>query len=157
MAQYLAHELKRWHYRRPVTLGERSAFQVVIESNQVTAKPLDQRADREMNFRVPRGNRLGFHQNICQRGPIDCEGPRGGCRLNGKGRFARDHKSILADRIRHSVNAERFMVACRLQSPSIDLSMIPVSTPTFLGVYCRGALSRQLALRALSSDVGSPP
>jgi len=49
------------------------------------------------------------------------------------------------------------MVACRLQSPSIDLSMIPVSTPTFLGVYCRGALSRQLALRALSSDVGSPP
>src|ERR1700675_1709679 len=95
MAQYFAHALECWHYSDPVIVAERSAFQVVVESNQVTAKPLDKCADGKMNFRVPiLGGCLGLRQEVCQSRPINCEGPRRGCRLSGSGCFARGHKVL---------------------------------------------------------------
>jgi hypothetical protein len=53
MTQYFSHELKRWQHSNPVTLGERSAFQVVVKSNQVTAETLDKCANGKMNFCAP--------------------------------------------------------------------------------------------------------
>jgi hypothetical protein len=135
MAQYFAHGLKRWQYSNPVTLGERSALRVVVESNQVSAKPLDKSADVEMNCSAPvLSCDLGLRQEVCQLRPINSEGPRGGCRLSGTGCFARGHRSILADRICRSATAEWFIITCRLQSPSVDPAIVPVSTPTFPGV-----------------------
>jgi hypothetical protein len=141
MAQYFAHALECWHYSDPVAVGERSAFQVVVESNQVTAKPLDKCVDGEMNFRVPiLSGCLGLRHEVCQSRPINCEGPRRGCRLNGSGRFARGHKALLADRFCaarscQSTSVEQFRLAvCRVQSPSVGLAIVPVTTPTFPGV-----------------------
>jgi hypothetical protein len=109
MAQYFAHALECWHYGDPVTVGERSAFQVVVESNQVSAEPLDKCADRKMNFRVPiLSGCLGLRQEVCQSRPMNCEGPRRGRRLNGSGRFARGHKALLAkDSGRHGAANRR--------------------------------------------------
>lgn len=99
MAQYFAHGLKRWQYGKPVTLGERSALRVVVQSNQISAKPLDKSADVEMSFGAPvLSGGLGLRQEVCQLRPINSEGPRGGCRLSGTGCFTRGLAGALVGR-----------------------------------------------------------
>ena len=72
MAEYFAHGLKRWQHRNTVTLGKRSPLRVVVQANQVKAKPLDQRADGEMNFCASiLGGYLGSRQEVCQPRPIN--------------------------------------------------------------------------------------
>jgi hypothetical protein len=84
MTQYFSHELKGRQHRNAVALARGAALRVVVEVNQIGAKPLEKRAKSEMDLgRVALTGSLSLRQKFSKIPPIICEQSRSGCRLGG--------------------------------------------------------------------------